>query len=125
MEKELIQAGKIKLRAPESEDLEVMFYLENGDDSWGEGMVTGPYSRYQLKKYIEENQNDLFSDRQLRLMIEHEDFGTVGIIDICAFEPRHMHGEIGIVVRREFRRCGIARTALNLFEQHCFNWRAN
>lgn len=114
-------AEKIRLRAPEPEDLDVMFQMENGNDLWSEGIATGPYSRYQLKKYIEENQNDLFSDRQLRLMIEHEELGVAGIIDICTFEPRHMRGEVGLFIWKDFRGRGIARVALNLLERHCFH----
>lgn len=64
------QGNGIRLRAPEPEDLEVMFRFENATDVWEMSNTTGPYSRFQLKQYIEQTQNDLFADRQLRLMIE-------------------------------------------------------
>lgn len=64
------QGNRIRLRAPEPEDLEVMFRFENATDVWEMSNTTGPYSRFQLKQYIEQTQNDLFADRQLRLMIE-------------------------------------------------------
>ena len=62
------QGNGIRLRAPEPEDLEVMFRFENATDVWEMSNTTGPYSRFQLKQYIEQTQNDLFADRQLRLM---------------------------------------------------------
>ena len=65
------QGNGIRLRAPEPEDLEVMFRFENATDVWEMSNTTGPYSRFQLKQYIEQTQNDLFADRQLRLMIEN------------------------------------------------------
>ena len=58
------QGNGIRLRAPEPEDLEVMFRFENATDVWEMSNTTGPYSRFQLKQYIEQTQNDLFADRQ-------------------------------------------------------------
>ena len=46
--------------------MEVMFRFENATDVWEMSNTTGPYSRFQLKQYIEQTQNDLFADRQLR-----------------------------------------------------------
>lgn len=54
------QWNGIRLRAPEPEDLEVMFRFENATDVWEMSNTTGPYSRFQLKQYIEQTQNDLF-----------------------------------------------------------------
>ena len=84
---------RILLRAPEPEDLELMFSLENEEDACNASVATGPYSRYQLKKYIAESENDLFADHQLRLMIEwKEERKTVGIIDVFDFSPRYRRG---------------------------------
>ncbi len=46
------QGNGIRLRAPEPEDLEVMFRFENATDVWEMSNTTGPYSRFQLKQYI-------------------------------------------------------------------------
>lgn len=114
-------AGKISLRAPEPEDLSVMAAVENDESMWEVSTTTGPYSRYQLKAYLESSQNDVYADRQLRLMIEHDTDGTVGMIDLCSFDPRHNRAEVGIVVLPGYRRKGVAREALRLMEAHCFN----
>lgn len=118
-----LQGNGIRLRAPEPEDLEVMFRFENSTDVWEVSNTTGPYSRFQLKQYISQTRNDLFADRQLRLMIE--DDGTrrvVGIIDICSFDPLHNRAEVGIMVDREYRGRGIGAAALALLEEHCFGY---
>ena len=47
------QGNGIRLRAPEPEDLEVMFRFENATDVWEMSNTTGPYSRFQLNQYIE------------------------------------------------------------------------
>ena len=64
-----MKQGNVSLRTPEPEDLEVMLSFENDAALWELGTATGPYSRYQMKRYIAESQNDLYADGQLRLMI--------------------------------------------------------
>ena len=56
----LLQKNGYKLRAPEPEDLSCMMEFENTPTLWEVSNVTGPYSRFHLKQYIETNQNDLF-----------------------------------------------------------------
>ena len=58
-----------------------------------------------MKQYIEQTQNDLFADRQLRLMIENGNRQVVGIM-----------------VDKSCRRQGIGRNALALLEEHCFRY---
>lgn len=115
-----LQKGGYVLRAPEPEDLDCMFRFENSSDLWELSNTTGPYSRYQLRQYIRNTQNDVFADRQLRLMVEGEGRQVAGIVDICNFDPRHSRAEVGIVVGKECRRQGIGRLALELLEEHCF-----
>ena len=57
-----LEENGIKLRAPEPEDLDCMFRFENIVDLWDISNTTGPYSRFHLKQYIEQTQNDLFTD---------------------------------------------------------------
>ena len=115
-----VNLDTIRLRAPEPEDLEVMLAFENDESIWEQSSATGPYSRYQLKRFLQESQNDLFVDRQLRLMIVMSDGSVAGIVDLCTFDPRHNRAEVGLVIRKEFRRQGIGRKALELLEQHSF-----
>ncbi len=117
-----LQKNGYVLRAPEPEDLECMFRFENTTDLWELSNTTGPYSRYHLKQYIEQTQNDLFIDRQLRLMIENAEKQVVGIVDICDFDPLHSRAEVGIVINESFRGQGIGRLALTLLEEHCFRY---
>ena len=102
---------EITLRAPEPEDLDMMLAFENDAELWAEGTATGPYSRFQLKTYLSEAQNDVFVDRQLRFMIVHHDRGTLGMVDLCTFDPRHNRAEVGIMVCKEMRGQGVGRKA--------------
>ncbi len=116
-----LHTGTILLRAPEPEDIDEMLSFENDESLWENSCTTGPYSRYQLKKYIAENQNDLFTDGQLRLMIEHASGNVAGIVDLFSFDARHRRAEIGIVIKEQYRRQDIAYNALGLLERHCFH----
>lgn len=110
----------IILRAPDLKDIDVMYKFENQTELWQFGSVTGPYSHFALKQYIEQSQNDLFIDRQLRLMIE-KNKEVVGIIDIYNFDPFHNRAEVGIVVDNSHRNEGVGKTALYLLSEYSFH----
>lgn len=113
----------IRLRAPEPEDLDVMMEIENDDFLWRHSSVnTGPYSRFQLKRYIEENENNIYIDNQQRFMIEVSGGRVAGMIDVFDFDSRNNRAEIGVVVLPSFRSCGIAALAINKIEEHCFGF---
>ena len=119
---DLLHKNGYLLRAPEPEDLVCMMRFENTPTLWEISNTTGPYSRFHLKQYIETNRNDLYEDRQLRLMIESPEKEVVGIIDLSSFDPFHHRAEVGIVIAEEFRRKGIGKLALQMLVEHCFDY---
>lgn len=119
---DLLQKDGYRLRAPEPEDLDCMMQFENAPSLWEVSNATGPYSRFYLKQYIETNKNDVFSDRQLRLMIESPEKQVVGIIDLFNFDPFHNRAEVGVVVKEEVRQQGVGYLALELLTIHCFEY---
>lgn len=116
-----LRFGQYILRAPEPEDLDCMMQFENTPTMWEVGCASGPYSRFHLKQYIETNRNDLYTDRQLRLMIESDKGEVVGIADLFGFEPFHNRAEVGIVISEPYRGLGIARSALQCLINHASN----
>jgi diamine N-acetyltransferase len=67
--------------------------------------------------------NDMFADRQLRLIIcELTHNRPIGIIDITDFEPMHGRAEVGISVLREERGKGYAADALDLLSDYVFTF---
>lgn len=115
-----LQTENLRLRAPEPEDLDIMLGYENDTSLWDTSFTTGPYSRYQIKQYIASCTNDFYTDQQLRLMIEHNRYGTVGMADVTNFDLHHNRAEIGILISKEWRRKGFAKEAISLLESHCF-----
>lgn len=114
---------QICLRAPEPEDLDIMYKMENDPSSWDVSCFVVPYSRYVLRQYIEASQNDIFADKQLRLMIVYRETNEVaGAIDLTDFVPMHGRAGVGIAVKDKFRRQGFARQALELLVGYSFDF---
>ena len=102
----------IRLRAIEPEDLDLLYEIENNQELWSVGVTNVPYSRYTLHDYIATSSDDIFADRQVRLIIENGQGASVGICDLVNFNPNHQRAEIGIVVMKQYRRQGYAEAAL-------------
>lgn len=119
---DLLQKDGYRLRAPEPEDLDCMLLFENTPSLWEVSSPSGPYSRFHLKQYLETNQNDLYADRQLRLMIESPERDVVGIVDLFHFDPFHSRAEVGIVVAETYRGRGVGKLALEMLVYHCFHY---
>ena len=110
-----LRSETLNLRAPEHCDLDYLFHVENDTRQWMVSACKVPYSRFQLQQYIETNAHDIYTDRQLRLMMERvEDKRVVGIIDIFDFSPADRRAEVGIVVDRDCRGKGYGRETLAL-----------
>lgn len=102
----------MKLRALEPEDLELLYTIENDTDMWEVGTTNVPYSRYALRDYIANQQNDIFADRQLRLVITDEEGRGVGLVDLFNYAPENDRAEIGIALLKECRGKGYACQAI-------------
>ena len=123
MNKSYFCSERVRLRAMEPEDLEVMYAMENDSQTWDVTNFTVPYSRFVLKQYIENSECDMFADRQLRMMIVRaEDDALIGTIDITEFSPMHARGEVGIAIRKEYQGNGYAKEALRLLCDYVFSF---
>lgn len=111
--------GRIcRLRAVEPRDIEPMFVWENDPGVWDVSGTTAPYSREQLRCFVERQQFDIWQTRQMRLMIEpvaDAACDPVGAADLYDFDPQHRRAGVGILVYdAAHRRRGYAREALEL-----------
>ena len=112
----------INLRALEPEDLELLYELENNQNFWSVSNTITPFSRYNLKHYIENSHKNIYETGQLRLMIDHiDDKKTIGTIDIFEFDQFHKRAGIGILIADEsYRKKGFATMALTCLIKYCF-----
>jgi diamine N-acetyltransferase len=114
---------KIKLRALEPEDMELLYDWENNESYWTISNTISPFSKYTLKRYLENSHKNIYETGQLRLMIEHiRDKVTIGTIDIFDFDSFHKRAGLGILIaNEEYRRKGYASMALTGLIEYCFN----
>lgn len=112
----------IKLRALEPEDLELLYEWENNAEYWTISNTVSPFSRFTLKRYIENSHHSIYETGQLRLMIDQtEENKTIGTIDLFEFDPFHRRAGIGILIADElYRRKGYASVALTCLIKYCF-----
>lgn len=110
----------ISLRAPEPEDLELMYVMENDTTLWSIGNATLPYSRYTLREYLEQSRQDLFAEHQARFVIELQNGEAAGMIDLADFDPLNSRAEVCIGVLGKHRGKGIATRALDLLCNYAF-----
>lgn len=112
----------IKLRALEPEDLELLYNWENNLSYWIISSTVSPFSKYTLKRYVENSHKSIYETGQLRLMIDHiPDKVSIGTIDIFDFDAFHLRAGLGILIaNEEYRRKGYATMALTCLVDYCF-----
>nr|WP_262914541.1 GNAT family protein [Pontibacter vulgaris] len=107
------------LRALEPTDLDFLYSLENDTSVWHVGNTLMPCSKFVLEQYLENATLDIYTVKQLRLVICTSDHTPVGAIDLFDFEPLHRRAGVGILVASEFRGKGYASEALQLLLHYC------
>ncbi len=112
------------LRALEPEDIEVLFQWENDLEIWQVSNTLVPFSRHVLEQYIARSSHDIYTTKQLRLMIikkepAHEPIGTIDLFD---FDPFHQRAGIGIMLVKTERGKGFAGEALRLLIHYAFEY---
>jgi diamine N-acetyltransferase len=115
--------GEINLRALEPEDLELLYEWENNISYWILSSTVVPFSKFTLKRYLEDSHKNIYETGQLRLMIDYiPDKTTIGTIDIFDFDSFHKRAGIGILIaNEEYRRKGYATMALKCLINYCFS----
>ncbi len=112
----------IKLRAPEPADIDLLYDTENNPDFWEYGDTITPISKHVLNEYIKNAAQDIFTIKQLKLVIESKaDKTAVGFIDIFDFDPVHLRAAAGIIIFEPYRRKQYALNALEVLKIYTFN----
>lgn len=113
----ILYDNEIRLRAPEPEDVDSLYILENDPRTWNDGATLAPLSRKQLWDYISTYDGDIFSAGQLRLVIE---FGgeLAGEIDLYDFDKIARRAYVGIIVKEQYRGERVATRALKLLLEY-------
>jgi diamine N-acetyltransferase len=116
-----LKGQHIDLRAIEPEDIDVLYNWENDVENWAVSNTQTPFSRFLLEQYISSSHVDIYSTKQLRLMICDKEGKAIGSIDLFDFDPNNMRAGIGILIAdKTDRRKGYASEALQLLNGYCF-----
>ncbi|TND06555.1 MAG: diamine N-acetyltransferase [Bacteroidetes bacterium] len=117
----LLLGENLKLRALEPYDIDNLYKWENDTAVWKVSNTIAPYSRFVLEQYIANSHLDLFTNKQLRLMITTRDGRDVGAIDLFDYDPMHLRAGVGILIAAaEDRRKGFASEAMSMLLNYCF-----
>ncbi|WP_243472376.1 GNAT family N-acetyltransferase [Winogradskyella sp. MH6] len=116
-----LKGKHIYLRALEPEDLDFVYEIENDTSLWALSDTQTPYSRFLIKQYLENAQQDIFEAKQLRLAICTLEGVAVGLIDVFDFDIKNKRAGIGILIKDEVNRYkGFGKEALDLLVTYCF-----
>ena len=120
MKYELLKGEKVSLRDMRDDDLELIFDWENRPELDYLGNEHEPLTEAQISNFINHSTGDIYTDGQLRLMIESNG-KTIGCIDLFEFDAHNQRAGVGILIaENEDRKNGFAKEALNLLTNYCF-----
>ena len=115
--------GKVRLRALELDDVQALYKLENDSSAWIYGCNTQPVSVSALTDYVLSAGTDVYKVSQLRLAICVDgDDEPVGMIDLYDFDHRNSRAWVGVIVREDMRKKGIASDALSALCNYSFGF---
>ncbi len=126
-----LQGQNIFLRAMEPADIEVLYQWENDTETWNVSNTQTPFSHFLLEQYIACAHQDIYTTKQLRLMIDlsptlkelHDEARrAIGCIDLFDFDPNHLRAGIGILIAdKSDRKKGYASETLEILSEYCFH----
>lgn len=116
-----LETNKIKLRALEPSDLNFLYTIENDPFVWEVSNTQTPFSKHVLELYLQNAHLDIYTVKQLRLMICNLENEALGTVDIYDFDPQHRRAGIGIFIVEKERKKGLAKEALSLVCDYSFS----
>jgi diamine N-acetyltransferase len=120
----LLENQLIKLRALEPRDLDFVFEVENNTEIWNISNTQTPYSKFLIKQYLKNSHQDIYTAKQLRLLIEVKSTEkSVGLIDLFEFDPKNKRVGLGILIlNSEDRNQRIGSQAVGLLIDYVFEF---
>lgn len=117
----MLKGAQIELRALEPTDLELLYTWENNPSIWKVSNTTVPFSKFVLHQYLESQHLDIFTTKQLRLVIQTKDGVPIGLIDVFDFDPLNLRAGLGILITNEtYRGQGNAKESIRLMLDYLF-----
>ena len=116
-----LKGKHIYLRALEPEDLDFVFEIENNENIWEISNTIAPFSKYVIKRYLENAHKDIFETKQLRLVISDNKENPLGLIDLYDFDFINKRAGIGIIIKdAKNRHKGFGLESLQILVKYSF-----
>ena len=111
---------EVYLRALEPEDIDLLYKWENDTEIWHLGNTFVPFSRKVLKEYLQQAALDIYTTKQLRLVICLSNGNAIGCIDLFEFDANNLRAGVGILIaERAEQQKGFATDALKILKAYC------
>ena len=117
----MLQSKIILLRAPEPQDIDFLYHLENDVKLWHVTQTFRPFSRFEMEQYVLMAEKDPYSAHQVRFMIELSSGEAVGTVDLFEIDAHNKRAGVGIVIVEGYRKKGYAFNALELIIKYAFD----
>lgn len=117
----MLKGKDILLRQVELSDIDSLYIWENNPENWLVSNTHTPFSKFYLEQYVIGSQNNIYADRQLRLIIEDNEGKICGAVDLFDFDPHNRRAGVGILVEESCRLKGIGTQALQLIVDYARN----
>lgn len=117
----MLKSKTILLRAPEPQDIDFLYHLENDVKLWHVTQTFRPFSRFEMEQYVLMAEKDPYSARQVRFMIELLKGETIGTVDLFEIDAHNKRAGVGIVIVEGYRKKGYAFNALELIIKYAFD----
>ncbi len=117
----MLKGEKVILRAVELSDKAIIYRWENDIEQWPISFTTKPFSSETIEHYISSDAYDIYTTKQLRLMICLLDNTPLGCVDLFDFDPRNQRAGVGILIDKHRRKMGYAQDALQAIKTYAFN----
>ena len=104
----ILENSLIKLRALEKSDIDILYRIENDTSNWLISSTLIPFSKNTLENYLQNAHEDIFTAKQLRLVIidKLRENKIIGLIDLFDYDPLQCRAGIGIVILEHERNKG-------------------
>ena len=116
-----LKGDTVFLRALEPSDADLLYRWENNRDLWSVSFTQIPFSKFILEEFVNSAHQDIYTNKQLRLMVNHiSSQETIGIVDLFEFDSQHLRCGVGIYINEAYRANGFAHECVALIKDYCF-----
>ncbi len=117
----LFENKNIKLRAPEIDDIQTIYDIENNTGLWQVSQTLVPFSLFDIEQHILRSNKDPFKTSQARFVITKKESNEIaGLIDLYDIDALNKRAGVGIMIVEKFRNKGYAKEALSILIKYAF-----